>query len=225
MTQDEWLACDDPSGMLAFLEGKITKRKCLLFACACERRLWEQPDCEREKVEASERYADGEGPADDVLAALEAIGIDGVTLESVTEMDPVDWAEDCAQDSADFAANAARKEAMSDEDEYEDEGAWDVAFQAERVAQAALLRDVVGDPFRTPSVARAWLTPDVTSLAETAYTERSSSSGELDPQRLAVLADALEEAGCTDADVLAHLRSPGPHVRGCWAVDLILGKE
>jgi hypothetical protein len=46
-----------------------------------------------------------------------------------------------------------------------------------------------------------------------------------DPQRLAVLADALEEAGCNDAEILTHLRSPGPHVRGCWALDLILGKQ
>jgi hypothetical protein len=50
-------------------------------------------------------------------------------------------------------------------------------------------------------------------------------AGQLDPTRLAVLADAVEEAGCTDADLLGHLRGPGPHVRGCWAVDLLLGKE
>jgi hypothetical protein len=50
-------------------------------------------------------------------------------------------------------------------------------------------------------------------------------SGHLDPARLAVLADALEDAGCADADLLGHLRGPGPHIRGCWAVDLLLGKE
>ena len=50
-------------------------------------------------------------------------------------------------------------------------------------------------------------------------------AGTLDNTRLAVLADALEEAGCTEADILGHLRGPGPHVRGCWVVDLILGKE
>jgi hypothetical protein len=42
--------------------------------------------------------------------------------------------------------------------------------------------------------------------------------------RMPVLADALEDAGCTDAELLAHLRSPGPHVRGCWAIDLLLGR-
>ena len=126
MTEEEWLSCDAASKMLRFLEGRITKRKCLLFACACERRLWEQPDCERQKVEATERYADGEGPADDVLAALQGIGIDGVELDSVTEMDPVGWAEEGSKDAAEFAANVAQ-EAASEE---EDEGAWEAAYAA-----------------------------------------------------------------------------------------------
>jgi hypothetical protein len=65
----------------------------------------------------------------------------------------------------------------------------------------------------------------VTSLATAAYDERILPSGELDPARLAVLSDALEEAGCDDPDILNHLRSSGPHVRGCWAVDLILGNS
>ena len=62
-------------------------------------------------------------------------------------------------------------------------------------------------------------------FAQAAYEERELPSGHLSPTRLAVLADALEEAGCRDADLLAHLRAPGPHVRGCWALDLLLGKE
>jgi predicted DNA-binding WGR domain protein len=66
---------------------------------------------------------------------------------------------------------------------------------------------------------------DVLALAQAAYEERIMPSGELDPARLAVLSDALEEAGCDNPDILAHLRSLGPHVRGCWVVDLLLGKE
>ena len=62
-------------------------------------------------------------------------------------------------------------------------------------------------------------------LARPAYEDRLLPSGHLDPVRLAVLADALEEAGCTDESILTHLRSAGPHVRGCWALDLVLGKE
>jgi hypothetical protein len=56
-----------------------------------------------------------------------------------------------------------------------------------------------------------------------AYEGRVSPAGGLDADRLAVLADALEDAGCADPDLLAHLRGPGPHVRGCWALDLVLG--
>jgi hypothetical protein len=88
-----------------------------------------------------------------------------------------------------------------------------------------LLHEIIGNPFRPVNVERAWLTPTVTSLAATAYEERSLPSGELDPSHLAVLADALEDAGCQDADILGHLRSPGPHVRGCWALDAILGRQ
>jgi hypothetical protein len=69
------------------------------------------------------------------------------------------------------------------------------------------------------------LTPTVKGLAQAGYEERALPSGELDLARLKVLADALEEAGCTEQSILDHLRGPGPHVRGCWALDLALGRE
>ncbi len=62
------------------------------------------------------------------------------------------------------------------------------------------------------------------ALANAAYAERILPSGQLDPQRLAVLADALEEAGGADPDLLGHLRSALPHIRGCWVVDLLTGR-
>jgi hypothetical protein len=63
-----------------------------------------------------------------------------------------------------------------------------------------------------------WNESTVTELAQAIYTDRAFD-------RLPILADALEEAGCTDAAILEHCRGPGPHVRGCWVVDLLLGKE
>jgi len=99
------------------------------------------------------------------------------------------------------------------------------ARTTEQTAQASLIRDIFGNPFRPVSVNPAWLTPTVTGLANATYDECTLPSGELDAARLAVLADALEEAGCQDADILGHLRSPGPHVRGCWPVDVLLGRE
>lgn len=87
-----------------------------------------------------------------------------------------------------------------------------------------LFHDVFSDAFRPVAVDPAWLTPTVVTLAQAAYDERLMPSGVLDTARLGVLADALEDAACTDA-ILSHLRSPGPHVRACWALDLILGKS
>jgi len=105
----------------------------------------------------------------------------------------------------------------------------DHIWAVEREAQSGLLRCVVGNPFRPrPSIHSAWLAwkdGTVHRLAEVIYNERSLPDGHLDVTRLAVLADALEDAGGPDPDLLAHRRQPGEHVRGCWVVDLLLGKE
>jgi hypothetical protein len=97
--------------------------------------------------------------------------------------------------------------------------------EKEREQQRGVLLDIFGSPFRPATISPAWRTPQVVALAQSAYDQRELPAGALDLPRLAILADAVEEAGCTDAGLLAHLRGPGPHVRGCWAVDLLLGKE
>jgi hypothetical protein len=86
-----------------------------------------------------------------------------------------------------------------------------------------LLRDVFGNPFRPVTLDPVWQTPQVVALAQAACEQREVPAGTLGPARLAVLADALEDAGCTNCDILDHLHGPGPHVRGCWALDLLLG--
>jgi hypothetical protein len=96
------------------------------------------------------------------------------------------------------------------------------AWDAERIAQAELLREVFGNPFRRVTLAPEWRTRTVLSLAQAAYEEDGLPRTTLDPAHLAVLADALEEAGCDNADILSHLRGPCPHVAGCWAVELVL---
>jgi hypothetical protein len=88
-----------------------------------------------------------------------------------------------------------------------------------------LVRCVFGNPCRPLRVNAAWRSPAAVALAWAAYDERELPSGHLDPARLLAVADALEEAGATDAQLLGHLRSPGPHVRGCAAVDAVLGLE
>jgi hypothetical protein len=71
----------------------------------------------------------------------------------------------------------------------------------------------------------AWGAGTLQKLAQAAYEARQLPDGKLGPTRLASLADALEDAGCTDAELLGHLRGPRPQVRGCWAVDLVLGRS
>jgi hypothetical protein len=218
MTEAEWLSCTDPMPMVEFLGDRASKRKCLLFACACERRLWAHPDCERAKVEVTEAFADGQATAADVLAALQDIGIDGVTLESITDCDPVSWAKHESRDSAEFAANVAQQ---GDEAEHEeDEGAWEAAYAAAKAVQADLARDIFGSPFRAAKLKRSWLAWNdgtIPKLAQAIYDDRAFDG-------LPMLADALEEAGCTNADILNHCRQPGEHVRGCWLIDLLTGR-
>lgn len=81
-----------------------------------------------------------------------------------------------------------------------------------------VFRDIFGSPFRSESIETAWRTGAVTALADAIYADRAFD-------RLPILADALEDAGCTNRAILDHCRGPGPHVRGCWVVDLVLGKQ
>jgi hypothetical protein len=91
-------------------------------------------------------------------------------------------------------------------------------LKAEKAAQCLLWRDVFGNPFRPIALNTSWKLPAIVQLARSLYEERRFEDAP-------VLADALEEAGCQDAAVLGHCRGPGPHVRGCWVLDMVLGKE
>jgi hypothetical protein len=90
--------------------------------------------------------------------------------------------------------------------------------RAEFARQVTLLRDIFGNPFRPITIEAAWQTANVVALAQAIYDERAFD-------RMPILGDALEDAGCTNANMLMHCRQPGEHVRGCWVVDLVLGKD
>jgi hypothetical protein len=98
------------------------------------------------------------------------------------------------------------------------EDAYERAHKEEQQHQSALLQDIFGDPFRPVSINPAWRTPNIINVAQAMYDQRAFD-------RMPELADGLERAGCTDAEILSHCRRPGPHVRGCWIVDLLLGRE
>jgi hypothetical protein len=200
MTEVEWNACTDPLRMLDQPAARRSGRKLRLFACAVCRRLWHLLRDERSRatVEVAERFADGLAGGEELAAAAREAGL----------------AADQAERSRAPGWNAARTAALAAGE------AWAAAARAAQSGayDAELLREVLGNPIRPPAADPAWRTPVVLAIARSAYAERRFAD-------LPVLGDALEDAGCTSAEVLAHLRGPGLHVRGCWALDLVLDKE
>jgi hypothetical protein len=218
MTEAEWLACADPGPMLEFLRGKISDRKLRLFACACCWRVRDLLTAAGEAgLRAAEQFADGRTPRGEQHAAWRAIGYPKEPARryaaSAARAAAAPWPLATANLAAHAIASAvnARKHHSGADTEQEH--------------QAALLRDLMGNPFRPVALDLTWRTGEVARLAEAAYAEQSPGAGALDSSRLRILADALEEAGCADAGLLNHLRGPGPHARGCWVIDLLLGRH
>lgn len=223
MTEQEWLACQIPSVMAGYicriasdprlvhrLKGKAAERKFRLLACALCRRLFPllSDKRSREAVEVAERYADG--------------------IAKKHELRTAHLAANRAADEA-WAASAAHGFTGQPHEK------WVVARKAAEVAknvvsistgnwplgdteEIELIHDVFGNPFRPTFFDPSCSNSIVVSLAQAIYEEHGFD-------RLPILADALEDAGCTNQDILGHCRGPGPHVRGCWVVDLLLGKE
>jgi hypothetical protein len=230
VTEAEWLACTSPSRMLKSLWSIASDRKLRLFAVACARRLSHlSPGESGHRLEAAERFADGAGSVEELEGSWGA-GLNSRILGAApAPWEAAHYAEAAAGDACHRVASSAALWAMEDgqfaaDPEAKTDRSGELPKGTEHHPQVSLLRDIFGNPFRPVALDPVWLTPTVANLAIVAYEEREMPSGELDPARLAVLADALEEAGCSDPELLGHLRSPGPHVRGCWALDLILGK-
>jgi hypothetical protein len=235
MTEADWLACTDPRLMLEFLASKASDRKLRLFACACCRRVWHFLTDKRaqEGVEVAERFADGLVSDGDRSAARKAAQQATQSRGMSTRPWAPKWERRAAsavyyalaRDGADASgASLLAIEALVWRAGGYAGGDSQAIMTGEQRPQASVLHDIFGNPFRPVLLDPAGRTPTVLALAEAAYDERSLPAGILDTDRLAVLADALEEAGCDNADILSHLRQPGPHVRGCWVIDLLLGK-
>jgi hypothetical protein len=233
MTEAEWLACTDPEPMLRFLMPRgVSDRKLRLFAAACCRRIWPlltHPDS-RHVVEVSERFADGRaGPRElaEALALAVARGEGAAqaayyagsrnpsqSVEIVSSLASVAVAESATHEAraAAGAEPAAWRQVVAAEAR---------ARAAEAAEQAVLLRDIAGNPFRPVNVDhswREWHGGTVARMARAISDERRFDD-------LPVLADALEEAGCGNPELLRHCRQPGTHVPGCWVVDALLGRE
>ncbi len=230
MTEAEWSACTDPRPMLEFLSSRnVTDRKLRLFGCACCRQLWDWlgDPASGSAVATAERYADGLATDRELKQAQRkasrAVGLAHGALYELRPDDPK-VAEARARHGAATAALALTYRS------HPSEWLFLVVDAARELSGtfAGLLRDLVGSPFR-PRTAdtswRAWQAGLLERLARAIYDERHLPEGRLDGARLAILADALEEAGCTDTELLGHVRSAGPHVRACFAMDLLLGWE
>jgi hypothetical protein len=234
VTEAEWNACTEPQKMLEWLRftGEAAQRKRRLFAVACCRHIWPlvPPRRCRKAVEVAEGHADGVASEGALLEACEfaikarhkhrqttqGFGAEAAAHAAwcwaLFSLTPGQLAAERTADSVAALVEATRQ-----------------GTQQEKEWQAGILRDIFGNPFRPlPPIAPSLLTKNdglISKLAQAAYNHRDLPSGALDGARLAVLADALDEASCTDPEVLAHFRSPGPHVRGCFALDAILGKS
>ena len=248
MTEAAWSSCTGPEKMLLFLRnsGKHSDRKLRLFAVACCRRIWTALRDERSRlaVEVAERYADGQATDGDRLdASSEAcdvmnepwcessLSFASATARYATEASTLwaVWVARCAAGclaDADWqaAVDVAPDPVLGDDAWVVQEPRADSAAAMERRAQAHLLRDIFGNPLRPMTLDPAWRTLTVLGFAQRAYHDRHLPAGSFAPVLLVALAAALEQAGCDNSEILGHLRSPGPHVRGCFVVDLILGR-
>jgi hypothetical protein len=209
MTDTEWMAGTDPIPMLQALWDRVSERKCRrLYLAICSDSSQKLCAVGRRAFEIADRFADGYAPE---------------TLRR--------WAE------------KAIKNAKSRNDGWFPHGVISLALRqpgdrtsslnymmavtaADLIGELLVapdlfvrtIRDIFVNPFRPVAINPAWLTSTALALAQGIYDDRAFD-------RLPILADALQDAGCENNDILAHCRSVGPHVRGCWVVDLVLGKS
>jgi hypothetical protein len=245
MTEAEWLACTDPEPMQELLRTWRTtsERKLRLFAAACCRRVWDWlGERSRRAVESLEAYVDGAATGDELRLAADEAGREwleefgshhptnaayiAVTFQNTTSHDAAVGAAAEVAEAVWCEASVRKRISL---------GRWpppraedpavraacvkvgDGARAAERAAQCQLLRDIFHGPRRAVYFQSRWRTDTVLRVAQGIYADRAFD-------RLPVVGDALEDAGCADEQILEHCRRPGEHVRGCWVVDLLLGK-
>jgi hypothetical protein len=233
MTEAEWSACREPQEMLEAVRasGRVSDRKLRLFAVACCRRIWDlmTDESSRRIVERAERHAD-DPVGDEETRRARAVSLWEEVRRTFLAEGPrkrADFAaahsgQSVAWDSARGAGSAAVQALAAAKGAVGGREAALAAKEAERLAQAESLRCIFGPlPFRAapalPADVLFWNSGCVVQLAAGIY-------GESAFDRLPILGDALEEAGVTDQEVLAHARSPGPHAKGCWLIDLLLNK-
>jgi hypothetical protein len=233
MTEEEWLATTNLNQMLQNLRPVASDRKLRLFAIACCGRFPEllTNGHSRQAIEAMERFADGQVGETEIRAMNVAMEQwlnqrwasrrrfppeDLARILTVSRGDAWSRAFGVCSHCVLVAGELAWKERLG-QGRRRQRDARKQRWRQEEAGLAALLKEIFNNPFHVPNIDPRWLTSNTVDLARTIYEERSFD-------RLPILADALMDAGCADDSILSHCRSEGPHVRGCWVVDLVLGK-
>lgn len=236
MNEAAWLTGADPTPMLKFAQGKLRRRAVRLFACACCRRLWHLlPADSRTGVEVAERFADGRASTAELdeaharaSAAVLAVPTNIWSFEVLRSRFATSAVSDCTKvtagtipDALAVASTAADARAL--------DGALTGAKSAfnttreearavELASQAEVVRELFGNPYRPPRFSPDWATDTAVLLARQMYEAHEFSA-------MPILADALQDAGCDSDAILDHCRDTSlPHLRGCWVLDLVLGK-
>ncbi|HEY7424383.1 MAG TPA: hypothetical protein VH682_09165 [Gemmataceae bacterium] len=254
MTESEWQECIDPGQMLAYLGDRAGARKKRLFACACIRRVWPLLTEKRLRraVRLAECFANGQASeqhleqalplvdqlCEEFLAAAKrraswkaralhaaALAVQGVLVVKEPRLErPRDVREPPDVVTATRIARTAARAAEARREERRgmaSSAPADSPRGLEALDAVELVREIFGNPFRPVQVDPHWLAWNentVAQMARTIYDKRRFGD-------LPMLADALEEAGCDNADILNHCRAPRGHVRGCWVVDDLLGMK
>jgi len=229
ITEQEWLSAKTLIGLDLWRVAKGQHRKWRLFAAACCRRgIVLVADGRLEPVaDAAERFADAEINWDEVKRVRKVLAT--MRREIDDQFGPKEALFDVIE-ALDCATRKKSVEALGADTKCQyaynsqtrgllNEGtAWTKAGRAEEAQQIRLARDIFGNPFRLIAFSPTWRTEHTVGIAAKMYDDRDFAA-------MPILSDALEEAGCDNADILIHCREPGVHVRGCWVVDLVLGKS
>jgi hypothetical protein len=236
MTEAEWLVCEDPWRMLETTPGTPSLRHQGLWAAACCHRVWH--------LLPAARRADFEIVMKAVERSLDQTGSQVGVVGFYPLADPLHPEKLCGNPEAQTAAWVAALAMWSLRFQHYKSAAGEVAhalaiehtglpirlyypghplkhksrWDCEQATHADLLRDIFGNPFRPVTFSSSWRTDTALTLARQMYDSREFSA-------MPILADALQDAGCDNDGILTHCRGDGPHVRGCWVVDLVLGKE
>ncbi|MFO0821747.1 MAG: hypothetical protein U0792_01285 [Gemmataceae bacterium] len=213
MTEEVWLGCDDVGDMVEHIGLAASARKVRLLGCACVRWAWEwgMGEPTPEAICVGEAFADGVATAEEVSLAAREMNTEWREHEEAYRPYPrtCEWTEMLLD--TDARAWLGELHPYTADMHIGDEPEWQGIVR--------FAHDIFGNPFRPVAFDPAWRSDTAVSLAKQMYESR-------DFDAMPILADALQDAGCDNADILNHCRDPQQtHVRGCWVVDLVLNKS